>query len=81
VFASLVEGSTVWDLMFIVMILVYPLPLIIASYREHPHLPGIMLLNLALGWTIVGWIVALRWSLWTPTAGRRRRITQAASTP
>ena len=69
------------DLMFIVMILVYPLPLIIASYREHPHLLGIMLVNLALGWTIVGWILALRWSLWTPTAGPRRRITQTASAP
>jgi len=45
---------------FLFCILLYFLPSIIA-HRKHAFL-GVFLLNLLLGWTIIGWIVALVWA-------------------
>ena len=45
---------------FIVCCLLYFLPSIIA-HRKQAFL-GIFLVNLLLGWTVIGWIVALIWA-------------------
>jgi lysylphosphatidylglycerol synthetase-like protein (DUF2156 family) len=45
------------------IILVYLAPSIIAQRYQHPRQPAILMLNVALGWTIVGWVVALIWAL------------------
>ena len=45
------------------MLGLYTAPLIIAMVRNHHRLPWIGLLNIAAGWTIVGWIAALVWSV------------------
>jgi hypothetical protein len=37
----------------------YFLPAIIAAVRHTHNATGILLLNLFLGWTVVGWFVAL----------------------
>lgn len=37
----------------------YFLPAIIAAVRHTHNSTGILLLNIFLGWTIVGWVVAL----------------------
>ncbi len=52
-------------LMFIYALLavVYTLPTIIADYRHDRHEIAIGILNLFGGWTIVGWVIALVWSL------------------
>ena len=42
---------------------IYLAPLIIAIVRGHPRCPWIGLVNFAGGWTIVGWIAALVWSV------------------
>jgi hypothetical protein len=42
---------------------IYLAPLIIATVRDHHNLPWIGLLNFAAGWTVVGWIAALVWSM------------------
>lgn len=47
----------------VAFILVYLVPSIIAQKHQHPKQPAILMLNVALGWTIVGWIVALVWAL------------------
>lgn len=44
-------------------IIVYFLPSIIAVFRAKPSWFAIFILNLLLGWTIIGWIVALIWAL------------------
>ena len=44
------------------MLGLYTAPLIIAMVRGHHRLPWIGLLNIAAGWTVVGWIAALAWS-------------------
>jgi hypothetical protein len=38
---------------------VYAAPALIAAHRRHRRAERIALLNLALGWTVVGWLVLL----------------------
>jgi Superinfection immunity protein len=40
----------------------YFLPAIIGFGREHQHGVPILLVNLFLGWTVLGWIAALVWA-------------------
>jgi hypothetical protein len=57
---------------------IYLAPLIVAVVRDHHRLPWIGLLNFAAGWTVVGWIGALVWSV---TAVRQPAvITRIGST-
>jgi hypothetical protein len=41
---------------------VYFLPLIVAASRKHAQTGAIALLNLLLGWTVLGWVAALIWA-------------------
>lgn len=50
-------------LLLAVAFVVYFLPTFIASKRNHPNGTGIFLLDLFLGWTFIGWLVALIWSV------------------
>jgi hypothetical protein len=40
----------------------YFLPTIIALIRSKRDITAILLLNLFLGWTVIGWVVALVWA-------------------
>jgi hypothetical protein len=65
---------------------IYIVPVAVARSRRHPKLILIAALNLALGWTGLGWIAALVWALTGPAAlavfeadtgtTRRDRITR-----
>jgi hypothetical protein len=37
-------------------------PTIVAVFRNHRQLLAIFVLNLFLGWTLVGWVIALVWA-------------------
>lgn len=41
----------------------YLLPTGIALWKGHPETMKVLLVNLLLGWTVIGWVVALVWSL------------------
>ena len=41
-------------------------PTFVAVWRKHPNRIAIFVINLLFGWTIIGWIVALIWSLSPP---------------
>jgi len=49
--------------------LIYFLPTVIALARGHHNGFAIFLTNLLLGWTLIGWVIALIWSV---TASERR---------
>jgi hypothetical protein len=49
---------------------VYFLPAIIAGSRNRAS-GAVFVLNLFLGWTLIGWVVALAWSLTERTARER----------
>ena len=50
-------------LLFIVGLAIYFLPASVAYNKEHPAKAGIFTLNLFLGWSFIGWVVALVWAL------------------
>lgn len=49
-------------LLGIFLLLIYFAPAISAAQRKHPNTAAITCLNLFLGWTGIGWIIALIWS-------------------
>ena len=72
-------GTTVWAyLIWAVLIAGYFLPTIIAWRRKHHNLGAIIAVNLLLGWTLLGWLIALIWSL---TAVRNPYAPQPAYPP
>ena len=49
-------------ILLIIILCLYFLPAIIASRRRHNNGGAITVLNLFLGWTLLGWIIALIWA-------------------
>ncbi|MFJ2456646.1 superinfection immunity protein [Pseudomonas protegens] len=49
-------------MLLFVGVVLYFLPTINAKSRKHPNRGPIFLLNLFLGWTLIGWVVAVVWS-------------------
>jgi hypothetical protein len=46
----------------VILVGLYFLPTVIAASRGHKNAAAILVLNLLLGWTVLGWIIALVWS-------------------
>jgi hypothetical protein len=42
---------------------VYFLPSLVALGRRNPDISSVFLINLWLGWTVIGWITAIGWAL------------------
>ena len=52
--------------MIILLILLYFFPTIVAVLmRSHRNGGAILVLNLFLGWTLLGWVIALIWACTT----------------
>jgi hypothetical protein len=58
----------------IIVIVVYLIPTLVALYRHHKSTGGIAIVNILLGWTVIGWIIALAWA--GSDAGHLREIVQ-----
>jgi prepilin signal peptidase PulO-like enzyme (type II secretory pathway) len=41
---------------------IYFMPSIMACGRRHPNVTAIIVINLFLGWTFLGWVIALAWA-------------------
>ena len=46
-----------------IIVVAYVVPTIISISRKHPNNGSICVVNLLLGWTIIGWIIALAWAV------------------
>lgn len=46
----------------VVAFLIYVLPTCVAVLRDHPSVGSIAVINLFLGWSLIGWVIALAWS-------------------
>ena len=58
------QNFTILELLLIVLIFaLYFLPTLIEFLRQHKNKLAIFLLNLLLGWTVLGWVVSLVWSV------------------
>ena len=52
-------------LLFVILLVggaIYFLPTIVASERKIVGVGGVFVLNLFLGWTLLGWVIALAWA-------------------
>jgi ABC-type transport system involved in cytochrome c biogenesis permease component len=47
----------------IIILLVYFMPTVIALLSKKKNTLAILTLNLLLGWTVLGWIIALVWAV------------------
>lgn len=58
------QNFTIAELVLLTLVLViYFLPSFIALLRQHKNKFTIFLLNLFLGWTVLGWVSSLVWSV------------------
>ena len=48
--------------MLLACVLLYLLPSAVAIGRGHPNTGPIMIVDLFLGWTLIGWVVSLAWA-------------------
>ncbi|PYZ98754.1 hypothetical protein CR205_09320 [Alteribacter lacisalsi] len=49
-------------LVFILATVFYFLPVIIAVSREKDNVAAVAIMNILLGWTFIGWVIALVWA-------------------
>lgn len=49
-------------LLIILVVLIYFAPAIQAYQTNHKQKRAILILNLFLGWTTIGWVIALVWA-------------------
>ncbi len=69
-------GSTIGGvLIWLAIVLAYWAPTAVASFRHVPNTGSVIVINALLGWTVVGWIVALA------MACRSKRPPQLAVMP
>lgn len=62
--AATTGGNTVqfnfgWIILIVFWFAVYMVPTIVAVIRKVPNMGSVVVINLLLGWTLVGWVVAL----------------------
>ena len=57
-------GNLLGPLMVLaVLFILYMLPWLIALERKHPNSAPIFVVNLFLGWTLIGFVVCLAWAV------------------
>ncbi len=49
--------------LLVLLLWLYFLPAWLARKRQHNNLTALFVLNLLLGWTLLGWVAALIWAL------------------
>lgn len=69
------SGSPMAGFLFLVVgFVIYFLPTFVASSRKHLNGTSIFLVNLFLGWTFLGWVVALVWASSANTEKPKNRL-------
>ena len=70
-------------LLVFVVVLAYFIPTWIANARKHHNGDAIFTTNLFLGWTFLGWVIALIWSLTAvnPESVKDKSLGNADSQP
>jgi hypothetical protein len=73
----LVEGFWLAELIPLFLIIFYIMPFCVAAARAHHSAVPIMVVNLLLGWTVVGWFFAMGWALLGPAQTPQSRARDA----
>ncbi len=56
---SAIMGGVIHSSAFLFVLALYFLPSIVAVARKVTHQGSVIVINLFLGWTFIGWVVAL----------------------
>jgi hypothetical protein len=56
---SPIMGGVIHSSAFLIVLVLYFLPSVIAVARKVTHQGSVVVINLFLGWTFIGWVVAL----------------------
>lgn len=51
----------------VIVIALFFMPALIACFKRHRNATAITVLNIFLGWTVIGWLIALIWALARPS--------------
>ena len=62
-----------------VLLVLYLVPFVVAAARGHDAAPLILLANLLVGWTVVGWFGVMAWAALSPTRGAGAAVAQPPS--
>jgi ABC-type transport system involved in cytochrome c biogenesis permease component len=57
------EGSSALGVIIFILAIAYFIPFIIALLKRKSNTIAIFFLNLLVGWTFIGWVIAFIWSL------------------
>ena len=55
-----------WTIGIALALAIYWAPTIVAIFKKHPHLVGIIVINFFFGWTLIGWIASFIWAFIIP---------------
>ena len=64
----LMDNIPILILLCVIVAGLYLIPSIIAVKKNHLDTTAIIIINIFLGWSFVGWVVALVWSVKEPSA-------------
>jgi hypothetical protein len=73
--------GSIGTILLVSLIGLYFVPSIVAFSRNHHNAAGICVLNIFLGWTVIGWIGALIWSLTAIQPSQTITITNSSAQP
>ena len=59
--------NTIFVVLLLIILIIYMLPTVIAYARDVPQRQAITVVNIILGWTLVGWFVTFLWALMAET--------------
>lgn len=65
--------ATLFGDAFLLMLALFFLPVVLAFVRGHRNALAITAVTILLGWSVVGWIWALIWSLTDNTRPKERK--------
>lgn len=65
------DGSTMLVLGIIIGVIIYFIPTVVAISRGRINKGAIFCMNLFLGWSFIGWVIALIWAVKEPDNGTK----------
>lgn len=63
------DARAMIELLPFFLLVTYLVPFLVAALRGHDAAPLVLVANLLLGWTGVGWLAVLAWAACTPARG------------
>ncbi len=63
------------ELLPLALVMFYFAPFMVAAARDHDSFIAILMVNTAIGWTGIGWILVLSWALLSPPHRGKRTAT------